>query len=77
MATVIEEALKLPKEEKLKLFHALQEELETEVVFREDELTKEQWAEINKRTSEIHSGKAKLISRNELAGFLNERRNSL
>lgn len=78
MSIIIEDVLKLPKEDKIKLYKALQEDLEpNENVLREDELTPEQWKEINKRAKEIESGKATLISRQELNDFLKERRNAL
>ncbi len=70
--------MKLPKEEKIKLYHALQDDLEADDnVLREDELSPEQWIEINKRVADIESGSAKLISKEELDDFLKERRHGL
>ena len=76
MQNIIEEVLKLSKEEKMKLYQALQEDLE-ENVLHEDELTQDQWIELNKRIGDIESGKAKLISRGELEEFLKNRRNAI
>ena len=53
MSKIIDEALKLPPEEKKELYYALQDDLKEDTVLREDELTPEQWQEVNKRNHEI------------------------
>ena len=78
MNPIIEEVLKLPKEEKIKLYHALQGELEVETnEVAEGTLTDEQWREIDRRMEEIETGKMKTISRDEFKTFLKQRRNGL
>ncbi|MEO7530833.1 MAG: hypothetical protein ABIS69_05460 [Sediminibacterium sp.] len=77
MRKIIEDALKLPQDEKRDLYYALQNDLNEELVLREDELTPEQWQEVNKRNSEVESGNAKLISKEELLDQLKQRRNAL
>ncbi|MGI8951244.1 MAG: hypothetical protein ACR2FN_06630 [Chitinophagaceae bacterium] len=79
MNNIIEEVLKLPEEEKIKVYCALQKELglEDNNVLREDELTPEQWEELKKREIEIEKGNVKWISRSELEQILKERRNGL
>jgi hypothetical protein len=63
LSSLIEEALKLPKEEKVKLYYALQEDLEfDDNILAEDELTPEQWKELDKRVKDAESGKAESIS---------------
>ncbi len=77
MRKIIEDALKLSLEEKRDLYYALQDDLNEDTVLREDELTPEQWKEINKRNSEVESGKATLISKEALVDYIKERRNAL
>lgn len=77
MRKIIADALKLPIEEKKNLYYALQDDLNEDIILREDELTPEQWREVNKRSAEIASGKATLISKDQLADYLKNRRNGL
>lgn len=77
MRKIIEDILKLPLEEKRDLYYALRDDLNEDTVLREDELTPEQWQKLNKRNDEIESGKAELISREQLIDYLKERRNAL
>lgn len=77
MHKIIEDALKLPLNEKRDLYYALQDDLNEDIVLREDELTPEQWQELNKRYNESESGKAKFISKEQLVDYLKERRNAL
>ncbi len=77
MQKIIEDALKLPFEEKRDLYYALQDDLNEDTVIREDELTSEQWQELNKRYNEGESGKAQFISKEQLVDYLKERRNAL
>ena len=77
MQKIIEEALKLSIEEKRDLYYALQNDLNEDTVLREDELTPAQWQEVHKRSKEIESGKATLISKEQLVDYLKERRNAL
>ncbi len=77
MLKIIDEALKLPLEEKKELYYALQDDLKEDTILREDELTPEQWQEVNKRNHEIESGKARFISKEQLVAYLKERRNGL
>ncbi len=59
---ILDDVLKLPKKEKVKLYYALQEDLDLEDDYlAEDDLTKSQWKELNRRIKEIETGKAKLI----------------
>ncbi len=81
MSSLIEEALKLPKEEKVKLYYALQEDLEfDDDILAEDELTPEQWKELDKRVKDAESGKAEFISiddfKKKLGKKINEIRNN-
>jgi hypothetical protein len=77
MRKTIEDILKLPQEEKKNIYYALQDDLNEDLILREDELTPEQWREVNQRNSEIESGKAELISKGQLADYLKQRRNAL
>ena len=77
MRKIIEEALKLTIEEKRDLYYALHEDLKEDSVLREDELTPEQWEIVKNRTNDIESGKARLISKEQLVDYLKERRNAL
>ena len=69
MNTIIEQALQLPKEEKLELYYALQENLDEEV--GEEELTKEQWEEVEKRYNDIESDPSQFMSGDEFTKKLN------
>lgn len=77
MRKIIENALKLPLKEKRDLYYALQDDLNEDTVLREDELTPEQWQEVNKRIKESESGKAQFISKEQLVDYLKARRNVL
>ena len=46
-----------------------------DIILRENELTLEQWQELNKRNNEVESGKAQFISKEQLLNYLKERRN--
>ncbi len=56
---IIKDVMKLSSEEKLKLYYALQEELE------ENNLLEEEVQEINSRLDDINSGNVKTISEQE------------
>lgn len=75
MSTIIEQALQLPKEEKLELYYALQEDLDEEV--GEEELTKEQWEEVEKRYKDIENDASQFISGDEFLNKLDTLRNEL
>jgi hypothetical protein len=77
MRKTIEDILKLPPEEKRDIYYALRDDLNEELILREDELTPEQWREVNNRNSEIESGEAQLISKEQLTDYLKQRRNAL
>jgi hypothetical protein len=77
MRKTIEDILKLPPEEKRDIYYALQDDLNEDLILREDELTPEQWREVNQRNNEIESGKAQLISKDQLKDYLKQRRNAL
>ena len=63
---ILDDVLKLPKKEKVKLYYELQEDLDHEYNYLADgDLTKAQWKELNKRIKDIEIGKAKLISWNK------------
>ncbi len=70
MRTIIEEALKLPKEEKIKLYHALQEDLEfNDNVLHEDELTYKPRSEVKQRMRDMENNK-NVISLEEHIDFI-------
>ena len=74
MSSFIEEALKLSKEEKEKLYYALQEDLDfNDNVLSEEELTHEQWRELDKRTGESELGKSELLSLEAFSKKLKEK----
>lgn len=75
MNTIIEQALQLPKEEKLELYFALQEDLNNDL--DEDELTKEQWEQLNEISQQIENGSIKKISEEEMMMFLKKRKHGL
>ncbi len=77
MRKIIEDILKLPLDEKRDLYYALQEDLNEDTILREDELTPEQWKELNKRNNDVETGQAQFISKEQLLDYLKERRNAL
>lgn len=59
---ILDDVLKLSKKEKVKLYYALQEDLDFEDDYlAENDLTKNQWKELNKRIKDIDTGKAVFI----------------
>lgn len=75
---ILDDVLKLPKKEKVKLYYALQEDLDLEDDYlAEDDLTKNQWKELNRRIKEIETGKAKLIPWEEAKKILDAKIKSL
>lgn len=59
---ILDDVLKLSKKEKVKLYYALQEDLAFEDDYlAENDLTKSQWEELNKRIKDIDTGKAVFI----------------
>ncbi|MEQ1798430.1 MAG: addiction module protein [Lacibacter sp.] len=73
-AKIMDDVMKLPKKEKVKLYYALQEELDlSDDYLAEDDLTKEQWKELNKRIKDIDSGKAVLIPWQDFKNQLDEK----
>ena len=59
---IIDKVMKLPKTEKIKLYYALQQDLDFDNDYlAEEDLTPKQWKELNKRIRNIESGKTKLI----------------
>lgn len=75
MNTIIEQVLQLPKEEKLELYFALQEDLDNEL--EQDELTKEQWEQLNEISQQLEDGSIKKISEEEMMDFLKKRKHGL
>nr|WP_294905858.1 addiction module protein [uncultured Lacibacter sp.] len=75
---ILDDVLKLPKKDKVKLYYALQEDLDLEDDYlAEDDLTKSQWKELNRRIKEIETGKANLIPWEEAKKTLDEKIKSL
>lgn len=73
MSTLIEEALNLSKEEKIKLYYALQEDLGyDDNILAEEELTSEQWTELDKRTKDAESGTSVSLLLEEFKKQMNE-----
>jgi len=71
---IMDDVMKLPKKEKVKLYYALQEELDlSDDYLAESDLTKEQWKELNKRIKAIDSGKAVLIPWQDFKNQLDEK----
>ena len=71
---IMDDVMKLPKKEKVKLYYALQEELDlSDDYLAENDLTKEQWKELNKRIKDIDSGKAVLIPWQDFKNKLDEK----
>jgi len=71
---IMDDVMKLPKKEKVKLYYALQEELDlSDDYLAESDLTKEQWKELNKRIKDIDSGKAVLIPWQDFKNQLDEK----
>jgi putative addiction module component (TIGR02574 family) len=59
---LVEKVLKLPKKEKISLYYTLQNDLDFDDDYlSENDLTREQWTELDRRIKDIDSGKAKLI----------------
>ncbi len=75
MNAIIEQALQLPKAEKLELYYALRENLDEEP--EENTLTEEQWEEIKSRQRSIENGSAKLMSGDDFMDKLTNLRNEL
>ena len=76
--SIFEEAMNLPKEEKVRLYYALQENLNFEDdILEEADLTKVQWDELLKREKELDNGTMKTITTNDFNKFLKERRSGL
>ncbi|NCU05266.1 MAG: addiction module protein [Chitinophagaceae bacterium] len=75
---ILDDVLKLPKKDKVKLYYALQQDLDLEDDYlAEDDLTKSQWKELNRRIKEIETGKANLIPWEEAKKTLDEKIKSL
>lgn len=75
---ILDDVLKLPKKEKVKLYYALQEDLDLEDDYlAEDDLTKSQRKELNRRIKDIETGKAKLIPWEEAKKTLDAKIKSL
>ncbi len=72
--SIIEDALKLSKDEKVKLYYALQEDLNFEGSILEEDLSSEQSNELLKRENEISNGTMKTISETDFNDFLKKRR---
>lgn len=73
MNNIIEEVLKLPREEKIKLYQVLQKELEwDDNVLYEDELTSDQWVEIKKRIEDMKNNKEKVIALTDHLEFIKQ-----
>ena len=71
---IIDKVMKLPKKEKVKLFYALQEDLDFDDDYlAEEDLTPKQWKELDKRIRDIESGKTKLIPWTEFKKQLDEK----
>jgi hypothetical protein len=78
MSSVMEAVLKLPREEKIELLHALQEDLQwDDDVLEEDDLTKEEWAEITRREKMLENGGAGFMTMNEFTKRLNDLKNDV
>lgn len=78
MSTIKETVLALPREEKVALLHALQEDLEwDDDVLEDNELAKEDWDEIRRREKMIENGEMKWITTEEFDSFLKERRDAI
>lgn len=75
MNTLKEEVLKLPREEKIELFAALKKDLESgdNDVVQEDDLSREEWAEMYRREKMLENGETKAITAEELDAFLKEK----
>jgi len=61
-AKIVDKVMKLPKKEKVNLYYALQDDLDFDDDYlAEDDLTPQQWAELDKRINDIETGKVKPI----------------
>ncbi len=71
---IIDTVLKLPQKEKVKLYYALQKDLDFDDDYLgEEDLTPKQWKELNKRIRDVESGKIKLIPWAEFKKQLDEK----
>lgn len=60
---IVDKVMKLPKKEKVNLYYALQDDLDFDDDYlAENDLTPQQWAELDKRIKDLESGKVKAIS---------------
>ncbi len=74
MSKIIEEILKLPKKKKIELYYALQENLDWDDNYlAEDDLTPEQWKELDKRVADLETGKVKAIPYKEFKKKMDEK----
>jgi len=74
----METVLQLPREEKIELLHALQDDLEgDDNELKEDDLSKEEWAELYRREKMLESGEATLMTMDEFTKKLNALQNDL
>ncbi len=72
MSAIIEQVLQLPREEKLELLHALQDDLQwEEETLEEGDLSKEEWAEIYRRERMLESGETGVMTLDEFKQKLN------
>lgn len=81
MSKIIEEALELPHDEKVRLFNALKEDLRfQDDKLIQDDLTTDQWTALNQRIADIETGKSTLLSlenfKQKMEKKTNEIRNS-
>lgn len=75
---ILDDVMKLPKKEKVKLYYALQEALDLEDDYlAEEDLTKEQWKELNNRIKDIDTGKAVMIPWNTFKKEMDQKIKSL
>jgi len=71
---IIDKVLKLPKKEKVKLYYALQQDLDFDDDYLgEEDLSPKQWKELNKRIRDVESGKTTLIPLAEFKEQLDEK----
>ncbi|MCY7420680.1 MAG: addiction module protein [Chitinophagaceae bacterium] len=78
MSKIIEQALELPHDEKVRLFYALKEDLRFEDdKLIEDELTTDQWKALNQRIADIKTGKSTLLSLEEFKQKMEKKTNEI
>jgi putative addiction module component (TIGR02574 family) len=71
---IIDKVLKLSKKEKVKLYYALQQDLDFDDDYLgEEDLSPKQWKELNKRIRDVESGKTTLIPWAEFKKQLDEK----